>query len=157
MGSPIVLAALSMSGREASRGDPATIAKKIRSTLSQFTSERLAAHLHEKMYEASPQRIWQAFQGRRHIIATSWVGTGVHKLDFGQGKAMYVEAVMPSCDGCVQVMESPPLCVREDEKDGLEWWKDGVDLSVHLEKKAMERLLEDRWLRKYENQLNEVA
>lgn len=55
----------------------------------------------------------------------------------------YVEAVMPSCDGLVEVMEAPGV---EKKRKGGSWIDDGVDVSVFLEEKAMERLLVDKSL-----------
>lgn len=149
MGSPIILADVTASGREASSGEATAMVKKIKSTMACFTSSTIAAHLHDKLHVASPQRIWQAFQGKRHIILTSWVHNGVHDVDFGDGKASYVEAIMPPCDGCVQVMESPSKQREVNVEDTICWWERGVDISVHLETKAMERLLKEPLLRKY--------
>jgi hypothetical protein len=56
---------------------------------------------------------------------------------------VYVEALMPSYDGIVEVMEAPG---RERYKEGQRWWSDGVDVSIYLEAKAMERLLMDEGL-----------
>lgn len=149
MGSPIILADVSASGREASLGEPTAVVKKIKSTIALFTSEKISAHLHDKLHVASPQRIWQTFQGKRHIILTSWVHTGVHEVDFGDGPPLYVEAVMPPCDGCVQVMEAAPRVKNDENGAKSSWWAGGVDMSVHLEQTAMERLLKEPLLRRY--------
>jgi hypothetical protein len=149
MGSPIMLARVLACGHDASTDVPAIMAKRIQSTLAQFTAEKLAAHLHDKIHEISPQRIWQCFLGKRHLLVTSWVHTGVYEVDFGGGRPAYVEAVMPSCDGCVQVMEAAPTVTSENDSNKLKWWEGGVDVSVHLEKEAMKRLLTEPLLRKY--------
>jgi hypothetical protein len=149
MGSPIILADVSLSGREASFGDSTAVVKKIKSTMALFTSDNIAAHLHDKLHVASPQRIWQAFQGKRHIILTSWVHTGIHEVDFGDGQPVYVEAIMPPCDGCVQVMEAAATLESDRREGKSSWWESGVDVSVHLERGAMDRLLKEPLLRKY--------
>jgi len=157
LGSPVMLADVSSSGREASMESPAAMASRIRSTLARFNSSTLSAHLHDAAYEASPQRLWQAFLGRRHVLVTSWVHSRVYEVDFGTAlPPRYVEAVMPSMDGCVQLMEAAPvesskevLGSSRDLKKLNHWCDNGVDVSIHLESKAMERLLKDPLLRKY--------
>ena len=54
----------------------------------------------------------------------------------------FVESVMPSGDGLLQIMEAP------GEKVGGEghWSRNGVDVNMFLEKEAMERLLADKLL-----------
>ncbi|KAK0451100.1 transferase [Armillaria borealis] len=118
-------------------------AQGIRDTLSQFTIDALKAHLHEKKFEVAPQRLWQAFLGRRHVLVTSWVHTGVYEVGFGGLSPRYVEAVMPKLDGLLQVME-----VQNTSGEHGRWYDAGVDLQLHLEEKAMGRLLEDPVLRK---------
>jgi hypothetical protein len=82
--------------------------------------------------------------GREHILLTTWVYSGVYDVDFiGGGMPRYVEAVMPSCDGLVEVMEAPG---SEKRRIGGSWIDDGVDVSAFLEEKAMERLLVDKVL-----------
>jgi hypothetical protein len=61
MGSPTILANVSSSGREASLGESTAVVKKVKSTIALFTSEKIAAHLHDKLHVASLQRIWQTF------------------------------------------------------------------------------------------------
>ncbi|KAK0239908.1 transferase family-domain-containing protein [Armillaria nabsnona] len=119
-------------------------AQGIHDTLSQFTVDALKAHLHEKKFEVAPQRLWQAFLGRRHVLVTSWVHTGIYDVGFGGLRPRYVEAVMPKMDGLLQVME-----VQNKTGEHGRWYDAGVDLQLHLEEKAMGRLLEDPVLRKY--------
>jgi hypothetical protein len=72
------------------------------------------------------------------------VHAGVYEVDFGAGVPSYVEALMPSCDGLVEVMEAGD--VRNVDGGRKDWISEGVDVSVYLEEKAMERLLGDRKL-----------
>ncbi len=80
--------------------------------------------------------------GRKHILLTTWIHLGVHDVDFfGKGgpELRYVEPVMPSCDGLVEIMEA------QGEEKG-HWTANGVDVNLFLESEAMGRLLEDRHL-----------
>jgi hypothetical protein len=54
-------------------------------------------------------------------------------------RAAYVEAVMLSCDGLVEVMEAGD--VRTEDGGWADWISEGVDVSVYLESDATERLL----------------
>jgi len=82
--------------------------------------------------------------GREHILLTTWVHAGVYEVDFGIGGPAYVEALMPSCDGLVEVMEAGD--VRSEDGERMNWISEGVDVSVYLEEKAMGRLLGDKGL-----------
>jgi hypothetical protein len=145
VGSPLMIAAISASGRDASATDSAALALNIRSTVAKFTPENVAAHLHAKLYEQSPQRLWQTFLGKRHLLVTSWIHTRMYDIDFGCGSPRYVEAVMPQIDGLVQLMEAAPI----DRNEGKHWAADGVDVQLHLTTETMLRLLDDPLLRKY--------
>lgn len=89
--------------------------------------------LHDDAYEISPQRLWQAFLGSRHVLVTSWLRLKVYKIGFvGDGnRPRYVHAVLPKLDGDVQVMES-----------GVD--DNGVDVAVYLEEEVMERILAEQ-------------
>ena len=77
------------------------------------------------------------------MLLTTWIHSGVYDVDFGTGRPVYVEAIMPACDGLVEVMEAP----GEDRyREGGRWDGDGVDVSVYLEPGAMERLVRDETL-----------
>lgn len=156
MGSPITHAAipfpsLSPSSQTSSAPKLSETASQIRSTLSSIQGPAIAALLHDAAFEVDPQRIWRAALGREHILLTTWVHSGIHDVDFGGGGLRYVEAVMPACDGLVVVMEAPRP-VDHDGKRGAEkggkrnWTEDGVDVTVFLDSKAMERLLADEGL-----------
>ncbi|KAF2153029.1 hypothetical protein K461DRAFT_240356 [Myriangium duriaei CBS 260.36] len=146
MGSPLIIAAVSTTGRRASRS-PAGVASLIRATVALFTPESVGAHIHAKFHEQSPQRLWQAFLGKRHLLVTSWIHTHMYDVDFGSGKPQYVEAVMPKCDGLLQLMEAAPV---DASSDGPKHWSDdGVDVQLHLTTEAMEKLLKDPVLRRY--------
>lgn len=154
LGSPIMNADALCTGREASIDSAASVAGVIRSTVAKFTPEALAAMLHDAAFEVTPRRLWQAFLGRRHVIVTSWVHQHLYEVDFGTGSLpRYVEAVMPSCDGIVEIMEAAPTGadagVQHDSKKQKHWSDDGVDVSVCLEQEAMKRLVQDPLLRKY--------
>jgi hypothetical protein len=96
---------------------------------------------------AGPARLWHAFLGRRHTIVTSWLRLDVYGVDFvggdeGRAPPRYVEAVMPSVDGCVQVMEAG----HNDNGDNGDA---GTSVSLHLAADVMDRLLHDPLLRKF--------
>ncbi|KAG9525781.1 hypothetical protein KCV07_g1154, partial [Aureobasidium melanogenum] len=141
VGSPLLLAYIAKSGVDASTGPIGQIAGEIRSTLAQFTPESVSAYIHDAAYEVSPQRLWQAFLGSQHTLATSWTQMKAYEVHFGRNTgatsqlARYVQGVMPLMDGLVQVM---------DLGDGGDF-----DISLSLEKNAMFRLLKDPQLRAF--------
>lgn len=104
----------------------------IRHSISTFTPAAVAAILHEEAYTIGAQRIWNMFLGRRHTISTSWLRLGIYDVDLlGEGAgARYVDAMMPSMDGCVQFMEA-----GRDPSEGL-------CVSLHLRVEVMTRLLD---------------
>ncbi|RBQ99102.1 hypothetical protein VDGD_07232 [Verticillium dahliae] len=130
VGSPIVLAHVGRGAREVVAG-PAAVAVAIRRCLQRFTPDAVGAVLHDAEWEVSPQRIWQAFLGERHLLVTSWLRIGVYEVELFGARPAWVHSVMPRMDGCVQVMEG---------REG------GMDVSVYLEAQAMDRLLADREL-----------
>ena len=156
IGSPIMLADIVLSGREAcglSKNPDnayglAEIVAKLRSTMAQFTSNAIGAHFYQIAHQFSPQRVWHAFMGLRHVIVTSWVHGGVYKVNFignDGGVPRYVELDRPDIDGCMQILEAPPLGVKGQGtvEKSRHWCDDGVDVYVHIEANAMERLVED--------------
>ncbi|KAF7172183.1 hypothetical protein CNMCM5623_004423 [Aspergillus felis] len=130
LGSPLFLAHVGASGKSLCAASIGTIASQIRETVALFTPEKIGAMLHDAAYEISPQRLWQAFLGSRHVLVTSWLRLKVYEVDFvGDGKRpRYVHAVLPKLDGEVQVMES-----GVDDK--------GMDVALYLEEEIMERFL----------------
>ncbi|KAJ7582768.1 transferase family-domain-containing protein [Mycena floridula] len=139
MGSPIVMARASTK--------PATpayeTAVQIRETILQFNEVTLPALFHSLAFEVTPQRIWNAFLGRKDLIVTSWLQLEIYELDFGPQarRPKYVEGIMPCMDGCIQIMEArPDPSVATVSGDRYEH---GVNVSVNLECKAMEILLAD--------------
>jgi len=147
IGSPIILTCVTGS-KAMSRGARASA---IRSSICAFTPSNLGAFLHDKAYEATPQRIWNASCGKFHTIVTSWLRLGVYQMDFDGGNApRYAEAFMPSMDGCIQIMESgvTPLVQRGDLKK-VHWADEGVCVSLYLKDDVMERFLGNPQLRKY--------
>ncbi|KAI5921990.1 transferase family protein [Camillea tinctor] len=113
-------------------------ASDLRQTMGRFTPAAVAALLHDAAYEVSPQRLWQAFVGARHLLVTSWLRLPLHDVDFdGSGRRpRYVHPVMGKIDGIVQVMDS-------DVGDK------GVDVGLYLDEEVMAALLENEELRRF--------
>ena len=126
------------------------LAYRIRETLSTAnTPQRLAAHLHSIAFEASPQRIWQAFLGRRHILVTTWARAGLYDVDFGLGSRIrYADGIVPCLDGCVLIVDSAPAghALPTRIKGSYQWTENGVDVTVPLRAKEMKHLLADSLL-----------
>lgn len=146
LGSPIIIN-VAMKAAEASQTDLAPLASAIRLTLTKIQPDGLQAHLHSVAYENSPQRLWQAFLGERHILVTSWVQTPLYTVDFGAGVIpRYVEAIIPNLDGNIQLKQASPA-VRETGNEASaqtkSWYHSGVDISVHLRSDFMEKLVKD--------------
>ncbi|KAI0649731.1 transferase family-domain-containing protein [Trametes meyenii] len=145
LGSPIMLARVTLTGEEIA-ASTFSGAIAIRSTVSQFTPEAVSAFLHDVAHEMNPQRFWRAFLGRRHSIVTSWQNLDAYGLDFGGGAPpRFVDAVMPSMDGCIHVMEAGPA---KGAKGGR-WYDESVCVSLRLRSDVVERLLNDPELRKH--------
>jgi hypothetical protein len=147
IGSPIILTCVTGSkamSREAR-------ASAIRSSICAFTPSNLGAFLHDKAYEATPQRIWNAFLGKCNTIVTSWLRLGVYQMDFGGGSTpRYVEAIMPSVDGCIQIMESGVSpSVQGGDLKKVHWADERVCVSLYLKRDVMESFLDNPQLRKY--------
>ncbi|RPD75896.1 hypothetical protein L226DRAFT_391698 [Lentinus tigrinus ALCF2SS1-7] len=151
LGSPITVARVSLSGADiaSESSSTATPASAIRSAMAPFTSSAIAALLHDMAHDINPQYIWRAFFGKRHSIVTSWQSLDVYGVDFGSGKPpRFVEAVMPSVDGCIHIMEAGPA-TSGGVSGGARWYAEPVCVSLHLAKDVMERLLKDPELKKY--------
>ncbi|EAW17213.1 transferase family protein [Aspergillus fischeri NRRL 181] len=133
LGSPLFLTHVGSSAKALCAASIGDIASQIRETMALFTPEKIGAMLHDAAYEVSPQRLWQAFLGSRHVLVTSWLRLKVYEIDFvGDGnRPRYVHAVLPKLDGEVQVMES-----GADDN--------GVDVAVYLEEEVMERFLAEQ-------------
>lgn len=146
LGSPLMIAAIPALVSEASTASSIPyLASKIRTNLEAFTPSAIAAHLHDAAFEPYPQRLWQAFLGRKHILMTSWIRLGICEVDFGiGGRLSCVQPVLPHMDGLVEVMEACPRLAEEVE--GGHWTRNGVDVNVFLEESAMGRLLDDELL-----------
>jgi hypothetical protein len=156
VGSPMIIANISTSGREASKSDPGStelghLASLIRNTIKQFTPMAIAAHLHDKSFEQCPQRLWQAFLGKRHLLTTSWIHTDFRYLDFGLGGLpRYVEAVMPKMDGLLQLIEATVPDNSPKQKKAVHWAEYGVDVHIYLESAVMDRMIRDPILRVFD-------
>ncbi|KAI0178742.1 transferase family protein [Hypoxylon sp. FL1284] len=136
-GSPLLLAHVAKAGCEAATSTIGAIAGSIRETMARFTPDAVAAFLHDAAFEVSPQRLWQAFLGRNHVIVTSWVRARAYEVDFCASRQLprYVQGVMPRMDGVIQVMDVAGT--------------DDFDVSVILERDAMQRFLRDPMLNAY--------
>ncbi|KAK2752232.1 transferase family protein [Colletotrichum kahawae] len=152
MGSPIIMMNVELPGSEVCHEQPGnatgaigTIARKVRETISTVSSPpSLADHLHSAAYEKSPQRIWQAFLGRRHILVTTWARAGIYDVDFGLGSRIrYADGVVPNLDGNILIKEAPPSSYEFLSGSRPSWTDSGVDLSVHICTEDMKRLLKD--------------
>lgn len=151
MGSPIIMVNIEMAGSDVAAkvsgpepGDvEGKIARRIRETLIETSdSTNLAAHLHSVAYEKSPQRLWQAFLGRRHILVTTWARAGIYDVDFGFGSGIrYADAVLPAMDGGVLIKEGPSSSAISSLAHS--WTDNGVDVTIHLRTEDMERLVLD--------------
>jgi hypothetical protein len=152
LGSPIIMMNIELPGSEVgceqtSNATSAIIAitRKIRHTISTVSDPaNLADHLHSAAYEKSPQRIWQAFLGRRHILVTTWARAGIYDVDFGLGSRIrYADGIVPNLDGCVLIKEAPPPSGLFLSESRLSWTGRGVDISIHICTEDMERLVKD--------------
>ncbi|EQB55583.1 transferase [Colletotrichum gloeosporioides Cg-14] len=155
MGSPIIMMNVELPGSEVCYQQPSNateaigaIAGKVRDTISKISSPaNLADHLHSAAYEKSPQRIWQAFLGRRHILVTTWARAGLYDVGFGLGSSIrYADGVVPNLDGNILIKEAPPSSGEFLSGSRPSWTDSGVDVSVHICTEDMERLLEDSLL-----------
>ena len=152
LGSPIIMMNVELQGSEvgyeqSSDATPAMvpIARKIRQTISTVSNPaNLADHLHSAAYEKSPQRIWQAFLGQRHILVTTWARAGIFDVDFGVGSRIrYADGIVPNLDGDILIKEAPPFRGEFSPGSRPSWTDNGVDISVHICSEDMERLLKD--------------
>ncbi|ATY60297.1 transferase family [Cordyceps militaris] len=145
IGSPIVIINIQALGAEVA-GEAASlgsVATRVRGTIGQVLKpEPIGDHLHSLAYEKSPQRIWQAFLGRRHILVTTWARAGVYNIDFGfASEIRYVDGIVPDMDGIVVIKEAPPIVAAE--APDTSWTRSGVDVSIRIRAEDMERLLAD--------------
>lgn len=146
LGSPIMIAAVpfivpSMTSQYPPLSETASL---IRSYLQIFTPSAIGAYLHDSAFEVSPQRLWRAFLGKKHILQTTWVGSGAYEVDFvgcstsgnEPPKLRYVQPEMGG-DGLVLVMEG-----LGDEKGG-HWTQNGADVIIYLASNVIKRLESD--------------
>lgn len=145
LGSPVVMMNVELPASRVSDSCNLTeVATTVRTTLKKIADpSKLAAHLHGVAFEKSPQRIWQAFLGRRHLIVTTWARAGIYNVDFGFGSTCsYAEGVVPEMDGNVLIKEAPGPPAKY-------WTDNGVDISIHIKASDMERLIKDPLLHPY--------
>ncbi|KAJ5337839.1 hypothetical protein N7452_004567 [Penicillium brevicompactum] len=132
IGSPLFITNVGASGSSVCQTTLGSKASQIRETMKKFTPDAMGAILHDAAFEASPQRLWQAFMGTEHTIVTSWLRLGLYNIDFVGGcQPRYAHAIMPKLDGCAQIMDS-----------GI--GDDGMDIALYLDKEAMGNLLRDK-------------
>ncbi|KAF1837683.1 transferase family protein [Decorospora gaudefroyi] len=147
LGSPTMMLNIEMPASHIASGSAlGTIARRIRETVSLVNDpQRLSAHLHSIAYEASPQRLWQAFLGKRHILVTTWARAGVYDIDFGLGSRIrYADGVVPCLDGCILIVDSSPMeCPLASSTVAPAWTDNGVDVTLPLRCQDMKRLLSD--------------
>ncbi|KAI1640734.1 transferase family protein [Biscogniauxia mediterranea] len=138
VGSPLFLSHIKAAGSEVCTADLGALASDLRRTMGRFTPDAVAALLHDAAHEASPQRLWQAFVGARHLLATSWLRLPLHAVDFdGSGRSpRYVHPAMEKINGIVQVMDAQ-VADR------------GADVGLYLDEEAMAALLENEELRRF--------
>ena len=146
LGSPILIAAIPTVIPSTASQYPklSEIASRIRSYLQIFTPNAIGAFLHDSAFEISPQRLWRAFLGKKHILQTTWVGAGACYVDFvGHSRTgtepptlRYVQPEMGG-DGLVLVMEGL------GEKEGGHWTQNGADIILYLTSDVAERLEKD--------------
>jgi len=146
MGSPIIMINVELPGTTvAGTASVETIpmgplAQCIRETIVKVADTTdLVAHFHSIAYEKSPQRIWQAFLGRRHILVTTWARAGLYDIDFGLGGEgiSYAEGIVPDMDGTVLIKEAPGPHFAKT------WTDNGVDVLINIRDEDMQRLIKD--------------
>lgn len=151
IGSPITLASVIMDGAESCSMPLGKRAAEIRSTMNQINPSTVPALLHYYIHQVCPQRLWNTFLGRRHILFTSWLRQNVWGIDFGAGSSpRYVQPLMPSIDGCLQIMEAVGPTSKDAVHTTNHWYENGVIVRLHLESNAMKKLLKDPLLRAYD-------
>ncbi|KAJ5896419.1 transferase family protein [Penicillium subrubescens] len=153
IGSPSLMMNIEMTGVEMTSPNipeqqrRLSIARRIRDTVNRIGDKAaLGAHLHSLAYEKTPQRIWQGFLGRRHLIVTTWARAGLYEIDFGLSSypgIRYAEGVLPTLDGDVLIKDAPPSGDQDGSSDAKSWIDYGVDVSLHLRTEDMERLIRD--------------
>lgn len=147
IGSPTMMLNIEMTASHvASEAALRSIANRVRETIAAVNNaQRLGAHLHSIAYEKSPQRIWQGFLGQRHIMVTTWARAGLYDIDFGLGSRIrYADGVVPCLDGCILIVDGPPIDSTPCSDTGRRTWTDnGVEVTLPLCKEDLERLLQD--------------
>jgi len=146
-GSPLMNAAVESRGEILCKPDALPmIARTVRNTMAKFNESTVPLLLHDAAFEASPQRLWQAYLGKHHVLLTTWVHTKAHQIDLlGTGRTpSYVEAIMPKVDGLVQIMEAcPQRHLLSDSRSQESWYAHGANVMINITEEAMERMLVD--------------
>lgn len=125
------------------------IAQQIRETINKINNPAaLGVHLHSIAFEKSPQRIWQAFLGQRHLLVTTWARAGLYDINFGLSDKpiiRYADALIPDLDGELVIKEAPPSNMTKTTGESR-WTENGVDISIRIRTEDMERLIRDPML-----------
>lgn len=142
LGSPILLTRIT----GAAGSDTGQLAASIRTNLTQFTPEAMAAYLHDRAFDVSAQRLWSGFLGNSNSIMTSWLDTEANQVDFfgESARLLFVDCLMPALDGIIQFIEAVDGGIKRGK-----WYNGEVAVTMFLRRDVMERLLGDPLLRKY--------
>jgi hypothetical protein len=147
IGSPTMMLNIEKAASEVASGDAIrAVSQLVRETVSAVNNrQRLAAHLHSIAYEKSPQRLWQAFLGQRHILVTTWARAGIYDIDFGLGSRIrYADGLVPCLNGCILINEGPPGAPKAPtDMEAQSWTDNGVEVTLPLLREDMQRLLQD--------------
>ena len=149
IGCPIIFVPSSSTGREATTEDSlGTLSAAIRSSTNRINPSTLPALLHEMAHQIGAYRTRQYFSGQYHLSATSWLHLNIQDLDFGAGvRPRYVDPLLAVVDGflvLVEANEDSEAVDTDKTGAGTKRWFDGaVDVVLHLESRAMRKLLED--------------
>ncbi|GAD99514.1 transferase family protein [Paecilomyces variotii No. 5] len=146
--SPSAMVYAKSTGEDVSHGPLAQISRHIRWSIAQMDGTRIAAFLHDCLYQPSTHRYWQYFAGRHHFSVTSWLNRGVQDLDFtGDGGPLYFTPLIP--DFMMVIYESAGWGPEKSERNTKKWYERGVDVRLQFEKEVVEKIRQDPQLRMY--------
>ncbi|GAA5855057.1 hypothetical protein JCM8547_002363 [Rhodosporidiobolus lusitaniae] len=118
-------------------------ASAIRLTTASATPEALGALLHHHAHELDPLRIMPYFCGHEHTSMSSWIGAGSYDADFGSGRPVLAEGVLPQVDNMLLFEDVP----ASEGEEGKKWYERGARVKLALREDVMERVLADPELR----------
>lgn len=77
-------------------------------------------------------------------MVTTWARAGLYDVDFGLGSRIrYADGVVPCVDGCILIVDAPPVEPTDFMDAAQGWTRNGVDVTLPLRCEDMERLLRD--------------